>query len=95
MATKEQLVLANFEIQDSNEDNAVFKRVVKSRGRSNKEIKKIEKSLPKVTVHYISDEDFNNLKEIEALLIEEFAKLKKDENTLNKIRKHIFKFLEI
>lgn len=95
MATKEKAVQVNFEILDSNEDNAIFKRIVKSKGRSTKEIKLIEKELPITTIHYISEEEFTRLKKIEATLIEEFLLNKKESSMLKEIKHHIFKFLEI
>jgi len=72
MANKEQRVHANFELLGSNEEFSVFKRIVKSRGRDGKEIKRIENILPKTTIYYFSDEEFDRLKQIESELIEEF-----------------------
>ncbi|RRD58380.1 hypothetical protein [Tannerella forsythia] len=95
MATKEKAVQVNFEILDSNEDNAIFKRIVKSKGRTPKEIKQIEKTLPITTIHYISEEEFTRLKEIEAILIEEFLSSKKENSKLREFKRHFFRFLEI
>jgi len=95
MATKEKAVQVNFEILDSNEDNAIFKRIIKSKGRTPKEIKLIEKTLPMTTIHFISDEEFERLKEIEATLIVEFLSSKKENSKLSEIKRHFFRFLEI
>jgi hypothetical protein len=95
MGNKEISTIANFEVLDSNEENAIFKRIVKARGRTSKEINTIEKSLPKTTIHFISEDEYRKLKEIEVILIDEFQSTKRERNTISEIRKHIFKFLEI
>ncbi|MCX6222598.1 MAG: hypothetical protein NTZ69_16640 [Bacteroidia bacterium] len=95
MANNGQLVYANFEMLDSNEDNAVFKRIVKAKGRTNKEIQKIEQSLPTVTVHYFSELEFNRLKEIESQLVEEFKNSNTNKSTVKNLGHYMRHFFEI
>ncbi len=71
MTTKERRIQANFQLDDSNEEFCVYRRAVKTQGRTSKEIRRIEDELPKTTIYYISDEEYEKLKQIETDLIEE------------------------
>lgn len=54
-----------FEVLEDNDDSVVLKRVISSKGKKKEDVTKIELGLPKVTIHYFNENDFNVLKEIE------------------------------
>ena len=58
----------DFVVVSNDNESAVFKRTINRNGRTAKEIKKIEASLPTTTLHYFDKDDFDNLKRIEAEL---------------------------
>lgn len=64
----------DFEIVTADDDAAVYRQVLKKGGRTAKDIKKLEGRLPTATLHYFDKEDFENLKRIEAELIELYNK---------------------
>ncbi len=62
---KEMQSRIGFEVLEDNEDSVVLKRVISSKGKRKEDVTKIELGLPKVTIHYFDENDFNILKEIE------------------------------
>ncbi len=88
------VILANFEVFESSEENAVYKKIIKNKGKTNKQIKNIQSSLPTTTIHYISDEELKKLKQIELDLKNElYGNTQK--NPLSSVKKYLFNFLEI
>ncbi len=80
-----------FELKESQDDKLIFKRVVKTQGKSKNEITFLVNQLPTATVHVMSESDFQRLKKIEQELNSQI-KLVKEKHS---IREAIFKFLEL
>lgn len=59
-----------FEVLESDEYSAVYKRVFPAKHRSQNTIQNIEMSLPKATLHSFTEEDYLELKRIEEKLRE-------------------------
>jgi len=80
-----------FELKETQEDKLIFQRVVKTHGKTKKQITSIVNQLPTATVHVMSEEDFQRLKKIEAELNSKIVFVKEK----NSLKKAIFKFLEL
>lgn len=80
-----------FELKETQEDKLIFQRVVKTQGKTKKQITNIVNQLPTATVHVMSEEDFQRLKKIEEDLNSKIAFVK-DKNSF---KEAIFKFLEL
>lgn len=80
-----------FELRESQDDKLIFQRVVKTQGKTKKEILSILNQLPTATVHVMSEDDFQRLKKIEEELNAQIVSVK-ERSTL---KDTIFKFLEL
>ena len=80
-----------FELKETQEYKLIFQRVVKTQGKTKKQITSIVNQLPTATVHVMSEEDFQRLKKIEEKLESKIFIVKEK----NSIREAIFKFLEL
>lgn len=88
--------LLDFEIVSSNEDMAVFKRIVSKKGKSPIQVKKIEQNMPTTTLHYFDKKDFEALKEIETKIFSQMSQVNDDKYShKSSIMEYILKFLEI
>jgi hypothetical protein len=80
-----------FELKETQEYKLIFQRVVKTQGKTKKQITSIVNQLPTATIHVMSEEDFQRLKKIEEKLKSKIVIVKEK----NSIREAIFKFLEL
>lgn len=80
-----------FELKETQDDKIIFQRVVKTQGKSKKEIKRILNQLPTATVHLMTEEDFKRLKMIEEELNSKIEFIKEKTS----FRNAIFRFLEL
>lgn len=80
-----------FELKETQEDKLIFQRVVKTQGKTKKQITSIVNQLPTATVHVMSEEDFQRLKKIEEELNSKIVFVKEK----NSFKEAIFKFLEL
>lgn len=60
-----------FEVVESDEYSAVYKRVVPAKHRSLSTLHNIEMSLPKATLHSFTEEDYIELKKLEEKIRQE------------------------
>jgi len=81
-----------FELKESKNDKLIYKRVVKKNGNSKKEIQRRVNNLPTATVHVMSEDDFNRLKNIELELRQKMRFTIDDKKSL---KDRILTFLEI
>lgn len=81
-----------FVVVSKNNESAVFKRTINRNGRTAREIKKIEASLPTTTLHCFDKKDFDNLKRIESELS---IALVNNFKTKRSIVQILYSFLEI
>lgn len=91
MATKE--IKLPFEISSIDDENVVFKKSISKSGKTPKAIKEIEAKLATTTIQFMSDEDFDKLKEIEAKLLIEIGQPKNEKS--ESFLKFFRRFLEI
>ena len=95
MATKQNK--ESFEIKEITAETVVYQRVLDKKGKTIKkikQIKKVEASLPTATIHTISLDEFEKLKNIEAKLIKEL-KPKVEVSINSKIKDVFISFLEV
>lgn len=81
-----------FEIKEQTEESVVYQRVINPKGRKPKEVEKIVNDLPTATIHTISMEEYEKLKNIEARLVNEFQN--KERMTIN-FKRAFFSFFEL
>lgn len=80
-----------FELRETLDDKLIFQRVIKTEGKSKKQITDTINQLPTATVHIMSEEYFQRLKKIEEKLNSE-ALFTEEKNSVKEI---IFRFLEL
>jgi hypothetical protein len=90
-------IKADFEFANSSEDNVTFRKRINSKGKTSKQIRLIQSSLPTTKLHYFTEKEFNRLKEIEMEIIKEFELKYIPNNRIKNISfsAFLFKFLEI
>lgn len=84
---------AVFEVKEKTDESIIFQRIIKQKGRSDKELRKIVDSLPTATMHTFSMEEYNRLKQIEQQIIEKF--LSKESKKNSSLKDLIISFFEI
>ena len=72
----------NFEIKKVTDESVIYQRVLNSQSKKNKNI--IISSLPTATLHTISIEEYEHLKNIEEKLLNEIELKKPTENIIKK-----------
>lgn len=81
----------DFEVLETKKNSVIFKRKISPKGRSKKDVHKIEMDLPKATIHYFDMEDYIKLKKIEKEILENQIVKKEQRSFVH----YLFHFLEI
>ncbi len=84
---------AVFEVREKTDESIIFQRIIRQKGRSEKDIKNIVENLPTTTMHTFSIKNFNRLKDIEQKIIEQKTSIKKRKSY--SLKDLIISFLEI